>query len=91
MIHKVRASFVLLLFTLFVGTSVAHAVPSSGPAFAERTPGMLTAIWEWATSLVEAKIPFLQVHEASDGILPPPPPSGPSTDGGGFIDPNGGS
>lgn len=91
MSYKVRASFALLLLTLFLGTGVAYAVPSSGPAVSERTPGMLTAIWEWVASLVEARIPFLQVYEASDGILPIPPPSGPNSDGGSFIDPSGGN
>lgn len=87
MTHKVRASFALLLLGLVLSAGAAHALPS-GPAVPERTPGLLTAIWEWVTTLIDAKTPVLQVHEA--GILPVPPPSGPSTDGGGFIDPNGG-
>jgi hypothetical protein len=74
---------------LFLGTGVAYAVPAARSAVPERTPGMLTAIWEWVTSLVDIRTPFLQIHEASGEILPTPPLSGPTSDGGGFIDPSG--
>jgi hypothetical protein len=89
MVRKARASFALLLLALFLGSGVAYAVPASGFVVPERTPGMLTALWEWVTSLAETRIPFLHMHEASVGIIPIPPPSGPSSDGGAFIDPSG--
>jgi hypothetical protein len=89
MVHKARASFALLLLALFLGSGVAYAVPASGPAVPERTLGALTAIWEWVASLVDVRMPFIQVHEASGEILPTLPTSGPNTDGGGFIDPSG--
>jgi hypothetical protein len=91
MVRKARASCVLLLLSLFLASGAAYAAPSLGPVVQERTPGLLTAIWDWVTSLVEAKAPLEQVLEAAGEILPTPSPSGPSTEGGGFVDPNGNS
>jgi hypothetical protein len=89
MVRKVRASFALLLLALFLGTGAAHGMPAPGAAVPERTPGMLAAMWEWVTSLVDVGMPFLQVHEASGEFIPILPPSGPSSDAGPFIDPGG--
>ena len=88
MVHKVRASFALLLLTLFLVSGAAQAA-SSRPAVQERTPGLLTAVWDWVASLVETRLPFLSIHEASEVIIPTSPPSGPNTDAGPFIDPGG--
>jgi len=75
----------LVMLTLFLGSGAAHALPSEGRN-ADRSPGMLVAVWEWMASLLEGKVPFLSVNEASGLVQPPPPPS---TEGGGSMDPNG--
>jgi len=91
MSRKVRSLLALVMLTLFLGTGAAHALPSEGRN-ADRGPGMLDAVWEWVASLLEGRVPFLQVHEALGGIdLPAAPdkPDDPHGDFGGFIDPNG--
>lgn len=91
MSRKVRSQLALLVLTLFLGTGAAHALPSEGRD-ADRGPGMLVAAWEWVTSLLEGRVPFLRVHEEAGGgpVLPPPPQSNSSSgDFGGYIDPNG--
>lgn len=92
MSRKVRSILALLLLTLFLGTGAAHALPAGGPA---RETGMLDAIWDWVTSLLGVDVPFLPAHEASE-VTGPEDPSQPNgqgrdDDGGGYIDPNGGS
>ena len=91
MSRKVRFMLALVMLTLFLGSGAAHALPAEGRD-ADRGPGMLVAIWEWVSSLVEAKVPFLQAFEAiGEETLPPPSSSssGGPNDGGVFIDPNG--
>jgi len=93
MSRKARSIFALMALTLFLGTGAAHALPSAGGPCPERVAGTLVAILDWVTSVFEAKVPLLQVFAASSGgtsVPSTPPPSGPQTDGGGFIDPNGG-
>lgn len=88
MSRKVRSMLALLVLTLFLGTGAAHALPAEGPA-GDRGPGMLVAVWDWLTSLLEVEVPFLQVHEAAGGIVLPPPPGTSGSEHGGYIDPNG--
>ena len=92
MSRKVRSLMALLMLTLFLGTGAAHALPSEGRN-ADRGPGMLVAVWEWVSSLLDGRVPFLQTHEAvgGDPVLPASPDTDddPKGDFGGFIDPNG--
>ena len=94
MSRKVRSLLALMVLTLFLGTGAAHALPPEGRN-ADRGPGMLVAVWEWVSSLLEGRVPFLQTHEAvGTPVLPAPPDAthgGSSGNGdfGGFIDPNG--
>ena len=93
MSRKVRLLLALVVLTLFLGTGAAHALPPEGRN-ADRGPGMLVAVWEWVSSLLEGRVPFLQTHEAVIGepTLPTTPDTsdgGPKGDFGGFIDPNG--
>lgn len=87
--RKVRCTLALLMLTLFLGAGAAHALPSEGPSV-DRAPGMLAALWNWVTSVVETKVPLFQVHEADGQILPLLEINGgPEPDGGGSMDPNG--
>ena len=91
MSRNVRSALALLLLTLFLGSGAAYALPAEGPG-PDREPGMLTAIWNWVTSVVEAKVPFFQIHENVG--LPQPPvqqngQGGNDGEGGAFIDPFG--
>lgn len=92
MSRNVRSALALLLLTLFLGSGAAYALPAEGPG-PDRDPGMLTAIWNWVTSVVEAKVPFFQIHEAVGQPLPPGQQDGHAgsnnNDGGAFIDPFG--
>ena len=92
MSRKVRSLLALVVLTLFLGTGAAHALPPEGRN-ADRGPGMLVAVWEWVSSLLEGRVPFLQTHDAvgGDPVLPAPPDTdnGSDPDFGGFIDPNG--
>ncbi|HVG06982.1 MAG TPA: hypothetical protein VNM67_04700 [Thermoanaerobaculia bacterium] len=91
MSRKVRIMLALVMLTLFLGSGAAHALPSEGRN-ADRGPGMLVAVWEWAASLLEGRVSFFQVTAAAGGTVQPPPPSTQGTsggDGGGYIDPNG--
>jgi hypothetical protein len=93
MSRKVRSLLALVVLTLFLGTGAAHALPSEGRN-ADRSAGMLVAVWEWVSSLLEGRVPFLQTYEESGTVLPTPPDtpnngSGSNGDFGGFIDPNG--
>jgi hypothetical protein len=92
MCRKVRSLLALFVLTLFLGTGAAHALPSEGRD-ADWGPGMLSAAWEWVASLLEGRVPFLQMHEAvGESVLPAPPDintGGPNGDYGGYIDPNG--
>jgi hypothetical protein len=90
MSRKVRSIFALMALTLFLGTGAAHALPSAEGPCPERVSGMLVTIWDWAASLFETKTPFLAVFEADSGTGASLP-VGSQSDGGGFIDPNGGS
>ena len=85
MSRKVRIMLALVMLTLFLGSGAAHALPSESRN-ADRSPGMLVAVWEWVASLLEGRVSLLHVTEAAGGTVKPPPPS---TDGGGSIDPNG--
>jgi hypothetical protein len=85
MSRKVRIMLALVMLTLFLGSGAAHALPSEGRN-ADRSPGMLVAVWEWAASLLEGRVPLFHVTEAAGGPVKTPPPT---TDGGGYIDPNG--
>ncbi|MFL6198103.1 MAG: hypothetical protein ACJ76J_02900 [Thermoanaerobaculia bacterium] len=86
MSRKVRIMLALVMLTLFLGSGAAHALPSEGRN-ADRSPGMLVAVWEWMASLLEGQVTFFHVTEAAGGTVQPPPPS--TGDGGPFIDPNG--
>jgi len=92
MSRKARSLLALGVLTLFLGTGAAHALAPEGRN-ADRGPGMLVAAWEWVSSLLEGRMPFLQTHEAVGApVLPTPPETtngGPNGDFGGFIDPNG--
>ena len=93
MSRKVRLLLALMVLTLFLGTGAAHALPPEGRN-ADRGPGMLVAVWEWVSSLLEGRVPFLQTYEAvggGDPVRPGPPDTtqGNDPDFGGFIDPNG--
>ncbi|HEX5717806.1 MAG TPA: hypothetical protein VF179_16735 [Thermoanaerobaculia bacterium] len=92
MSRTVRSLLALVVLTLFLGTGAAHALPTEGRD-AGRGPGMLVAVWEWVASLLEGRVPFIQIHEAvGEPALPTPPetPGGdPNRDFGGSIDPNG--
>lgn len=92
MSRKVRSLLALVMLTLFLGTGAAHALPSEGRA-ADRAPGMLVAIWEWAASLLQGRVPFVPIHEAVDEPAAPTSPDatddGPGGEFGGYIDPNG--
>jgi hypothetical protein len=92
MSRKVRSIFALMALTLLLGSGAAHALPSAEGPCPERISGMLVAIWDWAASLFDAKTPSLSVFKAESGIsMPTLPPAGSQSDGGAFIDPNGGS
>ncbi|MEA2563359.1 MAG: hypothetical protein QOH06_4863 [Acidobacteriota bacterium] len=91
MSRKVRIMLALVMLTLFLGSGAAHALPSEGRN-ADRSPGMLVAVWEWVASLLESPVSFLHVTENVGGTVPIPPPSTHGTgtgEGGGYIDPNG--
>ena len=93
MSRNVRSALALLLLTLFLGSGVAYALPAEGPG-PDREPGMLMAIWNWVTTVVDAKVPFFQIHEAVGQPLPPGQQDGQAgsngdSDGGAFIDPFG--
>ena len=92
MSRKVRSTLALLVLTLFLGTGAAHALPKEAPA-ADRGPGMLVAAWDWLTSLLEGKAPFLPSYEAVGTVQTPQPgtntSNGSNGDYGGYIDPNG--
>lgn len=91
MSRKVRSLLALFVLTLFLGAGAAHALPMEGRD-ADRGSGMLVAAWEWVASLLEGRVSFLQIHEATGQ---PAVPHGPETTGnpngdfGGYIDPNG--
>lgn len=87
MSRKVRIMLALVMLTLFLGSGAAHALPSEGRN-ADRSPGMLVAVWEWMASLLEGRVTIFHVTEAAGGTVQPPPPST-NGDGGPFIDPNG--
>jgi len=86
MSRNVRIMLALVMLTLFLGSGAAHALPSEGRN-ADRSPGMLVAVWEWMASLLEGKVPFLPETEALGGPVQPSPP--PNPEGGGSMDPNG--
>ncbi len=87
--RKVRFMLALVMLTLFLGSGAAHALPSEGRN-ADRGPGMLVAVWEWVTSLLEGPVSFLHVTESAGGAVQPPPPAANSGgEAGPFIDPNG--
>ena len=86
MSRNVRIMLALVMLTLFLGSGAAHALPSEGRN-ADRSPGMLVAVWEWMSSLLEGKVPFLHETEALGGPAQPAPP--PDPEGGGSMDPNG--
>lgn len=91
MSRKVRSLLALFVLMLFLGTGATHALPTEGRD-ADRGPGMLSAAWEWVASLLEGRVPFLQMHEAvgEPGLPTPPETTGdPNGDFGGFIDPLG--
>ncbi len=92
MSRNVRSLLALVVLTLFLGTGAVHALPPEGRN-ADRGPGMLVAVWEWVSSLLEGRMPFLQTHEAAIGEpgVPAPPDTAGNNDPdfGGFIDPNG--
>jgi hypothetical protein len=91
MSRKVRSLLALFVLTLFLGTGAAHALPMEGRD-GDRGSGVLVAVWEWVASLLEGRVPFIQVHEAvGEPDLPAPPDTNGDPDGefGGFIDPNG--
>ena len=70
MSRKVRSVVALLMLTLFLGTGVAHALPSEGSG-PDRDSGMLVALWDWVASLLGVEPSYHPAHEAV--ILPPPP------------------
>jgi hypothetical protein len=88
MSRKVRFMLALVMLTLFLGSGAAHALPSGGRD-ADRGPGMLAAVWEWVTSLLEGPVSFSHVTEAAGGPVQPSGGGGSGTEGGPFIDPNG--
>lgn len=89
MSRKVRFMLALVMLALFLGSGAANALPTEGRNI-DREPGLLAAVWEWAVSLVEGKVPFLHVTEQAGGTVPVVPQGNSSgTDGGGYIDPNG--
>jgi hypothetical protein len=90
MSRNVRFMLALAMLALFLGSGAANALPTESRN-TDREPGVLAAVWEWAVSLVEGKVPFLHVNEETGITIPHPSPSagGSGTDGGGYIDPNG--
>jgi hypothetical protein len=91
MFRKVRFMLALVMLALFLGSGAANALPTEGRN-TDREPGLLAAVWEWAVSLVDGKVPFLHVTEQAGGTVPTVPQgngSSSGSDGGGSIDPNG--
>jgi hypothetical protein len=90
--RKTGSILAMLTLALLLGTGAAHARPSAETPKAAPTPSVLNVTWGWLTSLVHANNPLSSLFAAS-GISTTPPLGGVSTltsDGGGFIDPNGG-
>jgi hypothetical protein len=92
MSRTARSIFALLVLTFLLGTGAAQALPSSSGPGPERTPGMIAAVWDWLASVLGVQGTVAKSFEASTGGQVPasPLPTGPQTDVGGFIDPNGG-
>ena len=92
MSRKVRFMLALVMLALFLGSGAANALPAEGRN-TDREPGLLAAVWEWAVSLVDGKVPFLHVTEQVGGTVPAAPQGnsngGGGGEGGGYIDPNG--
>lgn len=91
MSRNMRFVLALLVLTLFLGSGAAHALPAEGRD-ADRGSGMLAAVWEWVTSLLEAPVSLLGIHEATETVAPTAPNTsggGSKGDFGGYIDPNG--
>ena len=91
MSRKVRFMLALEMLTHFLGSGAAHALPLEGRN-ADRSPGMLVAVWEWVASLLEGPVSFHHVTENAGGTLQAPLPSANGNgggEGGGYIDPNG--
>ena len=92
MSRTARSIFALLVLTLFLAAGTAHALPTSNGPSPERVSG-LTAVWDWLTSVFDVEDVFAPIFEASTSggiVATPNQPAAPTTDVGGFIDPNGG-
>jgi hypothetical protein len=92
MSRTARSIFALLVLTLILGTGAAHALPTSNGPSAERVSGPLVAIWDWLASVFDVKGDVTPVFDASTTSVTTTGsglPTAPTTDVGGFIDPNG--
>jgi hypothetical protein len=80
----------MLTLAFVLGTGAAYARPSAEGQKATPTPNVLNATLSWLTSLVQGNNPFSSLLAASGTKTTIPGGAITTSDGGGFIDPNGG-
>jgi hypothetical protein len=91
MSRTARSTFALVMaLTFLLGAAAAHALPAANGPAVERTPGTMAAVWSWLSSVFEVKGDVARFFDMAKTVQDPNPPSSPTSDVGGFIDPNGG-
>lgn len=90
--RKTRSLPAMLMLAVLLGTSAAYARPSADAPKAAPAPGALTVAWDWLNSLLHGNAPLSSLFAASGSGSGGTLLGGATTmtDGGGFIDPNGG-